>query len=237
MEKRKIILKNRLFIFGILISFLFINQTNADVISLNSYGSNEVVVTGWTEQVEGFFFGQKSTDSAIPHSEPKNKILKKINKTEEIPNGIIEKLKILNKTKEIQNETIISKTNEQDRKFYTFFLNSLRILDRLKKRLFLDPQDITKMIKDIEIIKDRFRIFAQKIKTQYISLIKYKTIESTKYFKNGFEEKNFYEIISPCIFLRDFTEDYGLNSRMSKIIERSKIIIIDLKLWVYNQFE
>lgn len=229
METKSIILKNKMFILGSFIFFLLIHQTNADVISINSYGSNEVVVTGWTDQIEGFFFKQKSTEASNPISEPRrSRVLENINKIKE--NETIEKVKIINKTKDILNKTTINKAEEQNKnKFYTVFLNFLEISDKFKKALFLDSQDIKGIIKDIEILKNKSNILIQKVRTQYLLLIKEKTTGSIAYFKNEVNKKDFHELISPCVSLKDYLEKKDISSRISKIIKeiRKKLVTKD----------
>ena len=117
-----------------------------------------------------------------------------------------------------------------------FVLDFVGIFDKLEKALAFDSHDIAGIIKDVEVLKDRFKVLMQKARTEYLSLIKGKKADKAveailNHFRNEVRRKDFYEfyneladiyeIISPDAFLRDYIEDYDTISRMSKILKEA----------------
>ena len=115
-----------------------------------------------------------------------------------------------------------------------FVLDFVGIFDKLEKALSFDSQDIAGIIKDISVLKDRFKILMEKAKKDYLSLIKGKVGDRAvevvlTHFKNEIRRQDFYEfynelsniyeIVSPDAFLRPYIEDYDTLSRMFKILK------------------
>ncbi|MCX8193758.1 MAG: HsdR family type I site-specific deoxyribonuclease [Candidatus Pacearchaeota archaeon] len=118
-------------------------------------------------------------------------------------------------------------------------LDFVGIFDKLKKALAFDTgslKDIEKVIKDLDILKDRFKKLIEKAKKNYLGLIKGKqgdkAVEAIlTAFKNEEKRKEFYafynelsdiyEILSPDAFLRPYLEDYDAVSRMIKILKEA----------------
>lgn len=117
-----------------------------------------------------------------------------------------------------------------------FVLDFVGIFDKLEKALSFDSKDITDVIKDVELLKGRFKILMEKARRDYLSLIKGKKGDKAvevilDHFRNEVRRKDLYEfynelsdiyeIISPDAFLRDYIEDYDTISRMIKILKEA----------------
>ena len=120
-----------------------------------------------------------------------------------------------------------------------FVLDFVGIFDKLEKALAFDSgdiKDIEKVVRDIKVLKERFKELIQKAKKEYLSLIKRKTKDKAveiilKHFRD--EEKrqayyefyeelaDVYEILSPDAFLRPYLEDYDTLTRIYKILKES----------------
>ncbi|RLJ03184.1 MAG: type I restriction endonuclease subunit R, partial [Candidatus Aenigmatarchaeota archaeon] len=120
-----------------------------------------------------------------------------------------------------------------------FVLDFVGIFDKLEKALAFDSRDIKdieNVVRDIKVLKERFKELIQKAKKEYLSLIKRKTKDKAveiilKHFRD--EEKrqayyefyeelaDVYEILSPDAFLRPYLEDYDTLSRIYKILKEA----------------
>jgi type I restriction enzyme R subunit len=117
-----------------------------------------------------------------------------------------------------------------------FVLDFVGIFDKLEKALAFDSHDIAEIIKDIDILKERFGKLIDKAKKNYLVLIKGKkgdkAVEAVlenlrnelkrKDFYEFYDEiSNIYEILSPDAFLRPYLEDYDTLSRMCRILKEA----------------
>jgi len=117
-----------------------------------------------------------------------------------------------------------------------FVLDFVGIFDKLEKALAFDSDDITGVIKDIEVLKERFNEMIIQAKTEYLILIigknKDKAVEVIlDYFKDETKRQEFYEffkeisdiyeVISPDAFLRPYIEDFDTLARMFKILKEA----------------
>jgi type I restriction enzyme R subunit len=114
-----------------------------------------------------------------------------------------------------------------------FVLDFVGIFDNLEKALSFDSTDISGIVKDIEILKQRFSDMIKIARTNYLTLIKGKTKDKAveavlDYFRNDKARQEFYEffkeisaiyeILSPDSFLRPFIDDFDTLARMFKIV-------------------
>jgi len=124
-----------------------------------------------------------------------------------------------------------------------FVLDFVGIFDNLQKALAFDSQDIEGVVKDIEILKERFAQKMEEAKTRYLVIIegkgRDKAVEAVleyfmeeekrqEFYKFWHELTDIYEIISPDVFLRPYLVDYETLLRMFRILienfERGKPI-------------
>ncbi len=114
-----------------------------------------------------------------------------------------------------------------------FVLDFVGIFDRLEQALSFDSADITGIVKDIEILKQRFLEMIKQAEKEYLSLIKGKTkdkaVESVlEHFRNDNKRQEYYEffkelsiiyeILSPDAFLRPYINEFDTLARMYKIL-------------------
>jgi len=114
-----------------------------------------------------------------------------------------------------------------------FVLDFVGIFDNLEKALSFDSTDISGIVKDIEILKQRFSEMIKIARTNYLTLIKGKTKDKAveavlDHFRNDKARQEFYEffkeisaiyeILSPDSFLRPFIDDFDTLARMFKIV-------------------
>jgi len=117
-----------------------------------------------------------------------------------------------------------------------FVLDFIGIFDKLEKALAFDSQDISEVIKDINLLKDRFKEMMEIANKEYLSIIKGKDAdraieylltyfideEKRKMFYKFYDElSDMYEIISPDNFLRPYIDNYDTLSRMSRILKEA----------------
>ena len=117
-----------------------------------------------------------------------------------------------------------------------FVLDFVGIFDKLEKALAFDSDDITGVIKDIEVLKERFNEMIIQAKTEYLILIRGKNKDKAvevilDYFKDETKRQEFYEffkeisdiyeVISPDAFLRPYVEDFDTLARMFKILKEA----------------
>ncbi|MEM3374557.1 MAG: HsdR family type I site-specific deoxyribonuclease [Candidatus Woesearchaeota archaeon] len=115
-------------------------------------------------------------------------------------------------------------------------IDFIGLLDKVKKALNFDSEDITGIVNDLEILKQRFRELIIKGKVNYLNLLNERTPDKNienilSYFIDEEKRKEFYEyyqelssiyeIISPDQFLRPFLNDYDNLSRMCKIVKEA----------------
>jgi type I restriction enzyme R subunit len=117
-----------------------------------------------------------------------------------------------------------------------FILDFIGIFDKLEKALSFDSQDISGVIKDINLLKDRFKEMMEIAREKYLSIIKDKkadkAVESIltnflgedkrkELYKFYYELSGMYEIISPDAFLGPYLDDYDTLSRMIMILKEA----------------
>lgn len=133
--------------------------------------------------------------------------------------------------------------DEGRKKVSGFVLDFVGIFDNLEKALAFDSQDIAGIVRDIDVLKERFKAEMEKARTNYLPIIggkkQDKAVEALlNYFldeeiRNGYyrffkELAAIYEIISPDAFLRDYIEDYETLSRMYRILRENYDRTIDI---------
>ncbi|HRS02493.1 MAG TPA: HsdR family type I site-specific deoxyribonuclease, partial [Bacteroidota bacterium] len=117
-----------------------------------------------------------------------------------------------------------------------FIVDFVGVLDNLKAALAFDSVDISGVIDDIQILKDKFAEQMEIARQDYLSITKGikqdKAIEAVlTHFKDEETRANFYdfynelskmyEVISPDKFLSPYLEDYDILSRMYKILKEN----------------
>lgn len=117
-----------------------------------------------------------------------------------------------------------------------FVLDFVGIFDKLEKALAFDSSDVTEVVKDIEVLKQRFTELMEQAKTEYLVIIGDKTkdkaveavlehfIDETvrhKFYEFFKEVSDIYEIISPDSFLRPYIDDYDTLARMFRILREA----------------
>ncbi len=117
-----------------------------------------------------------------------------------------------------------------------FVLDFVGIFDKLEQALSFDSGDITGIVKDIEVLKQRFTEMMEKGKKEYLSLIaqkeRDKAVEAVlENFRNEDKRQDFYgffeelsaiyEILSPDAYLRKYIDDYDTLARMFKIVREA----------------
>ena len=117
-----------------------------------------------------------------------------------------------------------------------FIVDFVGILDNLKDALAFDSVDISGVIDDVQILKDRFAEQMEIARRDYLSIIKGlrqdKAIEAVlTHFKDEESRVNFYdfynelskmyEVISPDKFLSPYLNDYDILSRMYGMLKNS----------------
>jgi len=133
--------------------------------------------------------------------------------------------------------------DEGRKKVSGFVLDFVGIFDNLEKALAFDSQDIAGIVKDIDVLKERFKAEMEKAKTDYLSIIsgkkQDKAVETLlNYFLNEEIRKEYYrffkelsaiyEIISPDAFLRDYLDDYETLSSMFRILRENYERSVDI---------
>ncbi|MDD5582691.1 MAG: HsdR family type I site-specific deoxyribonuclease, partial [Candidatus Marinimicrobia bacterium] len=133
--------------------------------------------------------------------------------------------------------------DEGRKKASGFVLDFVGIFDNLEKALAFDSQDIAGIVKDINVLKEKFKVEMEKAKTDYLPIIsgkkQDKAVEAllnyfldeeirNEYYRFFKELSVIYEIISPDAFLRDYIEDYETLSRMYRILRENYDRTIDI---------
>jgi len=117
-----------------------------------------------------------------------------------------------------------------------FVLDFVGIFENLEKALAFDSQDIEGVVRDIEVLKERFLELIQLARESYLTIIKdrdrdkaveavlehFNEEEVRKEFYEFFKElADIYEILSPDAFLRPYIDDYETLTRMYRIIKEA----------------
>jgi len=131
-----------------------------------------------------------------------------------------------------------------------FVLDFVGIFDKLEKALAFDSgdiKDIENVVKDIRVLKERFKEQMQKAKSEYLSLIEQKRKDKAveivlehfrdekkrqDYYEFYEELADIYEILSPDAFLRPYLEDYDTLTRIYKILKEA----YELRLIIDKEF-
>lgn len=126
--------------------------------------------------------------------------------------------------------------DEGRKKSSGFVLDFVGIFDNLEKALAFDSQDIEGVVRDIEVLKQRFVEEMEKAREKYLVLIEGKlqdkAVEAVlEHFRDEEKRQEFYkffrqlsdiyEIISPDPFLSPYIEDYETLSRMFRILREN----------------
>jgi type I restriction enzyme R subunit len=117
-----------------------------------------------------------------------------------------------------------------------FVLDFVGIFDNLEKALAFDSGDITGVIDDIQLLKERFTTLIKQGQNTYLTLIKGKTKDKAveallTYFRDEQPRQDFYtffhelsdiyEILSPDAFLRPYIESFDTIARIYKILKEA----------------
>ncbi|MCG2726882.1 MAG: HsdR family type I site-specific deoxyribonuclease [Elusimicrobia bacterium] len=131
-------------------------------------------------------------------------------------------------------------------KSFGFVLDFVGIFERLEKALSFDSDIVSGVIKNIEVLKERFSTLMSEIAPKYLKLcgkgIDDKAVERAieelaekddrgKFFDFYKELEMLYEIISPDIFLRKYINDYSKLAALYQIIRNnfSHRTVVDYK--------
>ena len=125
---------------------------------------------------------------------------------------------------------------EGRKKVSGFVLDFVGIFDHLEKALAFDSQDIAGIVRDVEMLKERFKEEMEKARKNYLTIIggkkQDKAVEAllnyfleeeirNEYYRFFKELSTVYEIISPDAFLRNYLDDYETLSRMYQILREN----------------
>lgn len=117
-----------------------------------------------------------------------------------------------------------------------FILDFVGIFDKLEKALAFDSSDIADVVKDIQVLKERFVNLIDTARSDHLVIITGKTRDKAveallqhfmdEEIRHGFygfykEISDIYEIVSPDAFLRDYIEEYDTLSRMYRILREA----------------
>ena len=126
--------------------------------------------------------------------------------------------------------------DEGRKKSSGFVLDFVGIFDNLEKALAFDSKDIEGIVRDIQVLKNRFENEMKLGREKYLTLIEGKTQDKAveaalEHFRDEEERQEFYkyfkklsdiyEIISPDEFLRSYLDDYETLLRMYKIVREN----------------
>jgi type I restriction enzyme, R subunit len=117
-----------------------------------------------------------------------------------------------------------------------FVLDFIGLFDKLETALAFDSADISGIVKDIEVLKQRFSEMLTTAKNSYLSLIKgqsrdkavealleaFRDEDKRETFYEFFDELSLiYEMLSPDAFLRPYIDDYDTLARMYNILKEA----------------
>lgn len=122
------------------------------------------------------------------------------------------------------------------KKPHGFVLDFIGIFDKLEKALAFDSDEVSAVVKSIDLLKKQFKARMDKDAPKYIKLVKWpitdkETDKLIEYFKDKSKRKEFYkiykeveslyEIISPDVFLRPYLDDYKSLSEIYAIVRNA----------------
>ncbi len=117
-----------------------------------------------------------------------------------------------------------------------FVLDFIGLFDKLETALSFDSADITGIVKDLEVLKQRFSEMLTTAKKSYLSIINgqsrdkavealleaFRDEDKRETFYEFFDElSTIYEMLSPDAFLRPFINDYDTLARMYNILKEA----------------
>lgn len=117
-----------------------------------------------------------------------------------------------------------------------FVLDFVGIFDKLENALAFDSGDITGVVKDLEVLRQKFTELMEQAKKEYLTLIKGKAKDKAveavlEHFRDETERQEFYqfftemsdvyEILSPDAFLRPHIDNFDTLARMYKILREA----------------
>ena len=117
-----------------------------------------------------------------------------------------------------------------------FVLDFIGLFDKLETALAFDSADVTGIVKDIEVLKQRFSEMIATAKNSYLNLIKgqsrekavealleaFRDEDKRETFYEFFDELSLiYEMLSPDAFLRPYIGDYDTLARMYSILKEA----------------
>jgi type I restriction enzyme, R subunit len=117
-----------------------------------------------------------------------------------------------------------------------FVLDFIGLFDKLETALSFDSADITGIVKDLEVLKQRYSEMLTTAKNSYLSIIKgqsrnkavealleaFRDEDKRETFYEFFDElSTIYEMLSPDVFLRPFIDDYDTLARMYNILKEA----------------
>jgi type I restriction enzyme, R subunit len=117
-----------------------------------------------------------------------------------------------------------------------FVLDFIGLFDKLETALSFDSADVSGIVKDIEVLKQRFAEMLTSAKNSYLCLIKgqsrdkaveallevFRDEDKRETFYEFFDELSLiYEMVSPDAFLRPYISDYDTLSRMYNILKEA----------------
>lgn len=124
-----------------------------------------------------------------------------------------------------------------------FVLDFIGLFDKLETALSFDSADVSGIVKDIEVLKQRFSEMLTTAKNSYLNLVKgqsrdkvvealleaFRDEDKRETFYEFFDELSLiYEMVSPDAFLRPYIDDYETLARMYNILKEAydpKIIV------------
>lgn len=122
------------------------------------------------------------------------------------------------------------------KKPHGFVLDFIGIFDKLEKALSFDSDEVSAVVKDIDLLKELFQKLMEKEGKMYLSLVSHpftdketdKLIEHfkdkskrTEFFKVYKQLEMLYEIISPDAFLAPYIDSYTLLSKIYAIVRNA----------------
>lgn len=122
------------------------------------------------------------------------------------------------------------------KKPHGFVFDFIGIFDKLEKALAFDSDEVSSVIKSIDLLKNLFKVRMEKDVSVYLKIISRpitdkETDRLIEYFKDQSKRKEFfklykelealYEIISPDVFLRPYLDDYKFLSEIYAIVRNA----------------
>ncbi|MDA8000903.1 MAG: HsdR family type I site-specific deoxyribonuclease [Alphaproteobacteria bacterium] len=125
---------------------------------------------------------------------------------------------------------------EKMKKPHGLLVDFIGIFDKLEKALAFDSDEVNAVVKDLQLLKERFEEKMRSIAPQYLRLIKHKFNDKDidalvghfreparrkDFFKEYGEIATLYEIISPDAFLREFMAEYSTLSAAYQVVRKA----------------